>query len=80
MGGHGNRFGPSMCHRRYKCLYGERVLIFFSPNIAQESKDEIFATLGLMQDSRHTRYLGLPSFIEKVGVFYPKREDWAKAS
>ena len=37
--------------------------IFFSPNTSQEVKDEIFDTLGPMQDSRHMRYLGLPSFI-----------------
>ena len=41
----------------------EKSSIFFSPNTSQEVKDEIFDTLGLMQDSRHTRYLGLPSFI-----------------
>ena len=41
----------------------EKSSIFFSPNTSQEVKDEIFDTLGLMQDSRHTRYLGLPFFI-----------------
>ena len=41
----------------------EKSSIFFSPNTSQEVKDEIFATLGPMQDSRHTRCLGLPSFI-----------------
>jgi len=41
----------------------EKSSIFFSPNTSQEVKDEIFATLGPMQDSRQTRYLGLPSFI-----------------
>ena len=37
--------------------------IFFSPNTTQVTKDEILDTLGPMQDTRHTRYLGLPSFI-----------------
>ena len=37
--------------------------IFFSPNTTQETKDEILASLGPMQDTRHTKYLGLPSFI-----------------
>ena len=37
--------------------------IFFNPNTTQETKDEILATLGPMQDTRHIRYLGLPSFI-----------------
>ena len=41
----------------------EKSSIFFSPNTSQEVKVEIFDTLGPMQDSRHTRYLGLPSFI-----------------
>ena len=39
--------------------------IFFNPNTAQEAKEETFATLGPMQDSRHTKYLGLPSFIRR---------------
>ena len=37
--------------------------IFFSPNTAQETRDEIFNILGPMQNSRHTKYLGLPSLI-----------------
>ncbi|XP_065623112.1 uncharacterized protein LOC136064802 [Quercus suber] len=44
----------------------EKSSIFFSPNTPQEVKDEIFATFGPMQDSRHTRYLGLPSFIGRL--------------
>ena len=45
--------------------------IFFNPNTALEVKEEIFATLGPMQDSRHSKYLGLPSFIgrSKMQVF-----------
>lgn len=37
--------------------------IFFSPNTAQETRNEIFNILGLMQNSRHTKYLSLPSLI-----------------
>ena len=36
---------------------------YFSPNTHQDIKDAIFAILGPMQDSRHSKYLGLPSFI-----------------
>ena len=39
--------------------------IFFSPNIAQATRDEIFNILGPIQNSRHTKYLGLPSLIGK---------------
>ena len=54
----------------------EKSSIFFSPNTSQEVKDEIFDTLGLMQDSRHMRYLGLPSFIgrSKKQVFFILKE------
>ena len=34
--------------------------IFFSPNTAQATKDEIFNILGPMQNLSHTKYLGLP--------------------
>ena len=37
--------------------------IFFSPNTSQELKDEVLSILGPMQDSSHTKYLGLPSII-----------------
>nr|XP_023896368.1 uncharacterized protein LOC112008266 [Quercus suber] len=37
--------------------------IFFSPNTAQETRDEIFNILGHMQNSRHMKYLGLLSLI-----------------
>jgi len=54
--------------QRYEEALGQKTnmdksSIFFSPNTTQETKDEILATLGPMQDTRHTRYLGLPSFI-----------------
>ena len=37
--------------------------VFFSPNTHQDTKDGILAILGPMQDSRHSKYVGLPSFI-----------------
>ena len=37
--------------------------MFFNPNIHQDLKESIFAILGPMQDSKHPKYLGLPSFI-----------------
>ena len=50
--------------------------IFFSPNTSQEAKDEILTNLGPMQDTRHTRYLGLSSFIgrSKKQVFATLKE------
>lgn len=50
--------------------------IFFSPNTSQETKEEILTYLGLMQDTRHTKYLGLPSFIgrSKKQVFPTLKE------
>ena len=42
--------------------------IFFNPNTALEVKEEIFSTLGPMQDSRHSKYLGLPSFIGRLKI------------
>ena len=41
----------------------EKTSIFFSTNTSQERKDEILGILGPMNDSRHTKYLGLPSII-----------------
>ena len=37
--------------------------IFFNPNTSQDLKDEILNILGPMQDSRHSKYLGLPYII-----------------
>nr|XP_023912601.1 uncharacterized protein LOC112024185 [Quercus suber] len=39
--------------------------VFFSPNTSQELRESIFNILGPMQDSRHSKYLGLPSIIGK---------------
>ena len=41
----------------------EKSSILFSTNTIQNTKDAIFSILGLVNDSRHTKYLGLPSFI-----------------
>ena len=54
--------------RRYEDASGQKIntdksSVFFSPNTHQDIKDAIFAILGPMQDSRHSKYLGLPSFI-----------------
>ena len=54
----------------------EKSSIFFSPNTTQNTKDAIFSILGPMNDSRHTKYLGLPSFIgrSKKQVFSTLKE------
>ena len=59
----------------------EKSSIFFSPNTSQNTKDAIFSILGPMNDSRHTKYLGLPSFIgrSKKQVFSTLKERVAKA-
>ena len=62
--------------RRYEEALGQKIntdksSVFFSPNTSQDIKDEIFNILGPMQDSKHTKYLGLLSFIgrSKTQVF-----------
>ncbi|XP_023914218.1 uncharacterized protein LOC112025766 [Quercus suber] len=62
--------------QKYENASGQKIntdksLIFFSPNTTQEAKEEILANLSPMQDTRHTKYLGLPSFIgrSKTQVF-----------
>ena len=54
--------------RRYEEALGQKIntdkySVLFSPNTSQDIKDEIFNILGSMQDSKHIKYLGLPSFI-----------------
>ena len=39
--------------------------VFFSPNNPQDLKESILNILGPMHDSRHSKYLGLPSIIGK---------------
>ena len=50
--------------------------VFFSPNTPQGRKDCILNILGPMQDSRHNKYLGLPSIIgkSKAQVFAEVKE------
>ena len=40
-------------------------MVFFSANTDEEKKNEILEILGPMLDSRHSKYLGLPSMIGK---------------
>ena len=40
--------------------------VFFSANTEEEKKNEVLEILGPMQDSRHGKYLGLPSIIGKI--------------
>ena len=58
----------------------EKSSIFFSPNTSQERKDEILGILGPMNDSRHTKYLGLPSIIgrSKKQIFAEIKEKVGK--
>ena len=65
--------------RRYEEASGQKIntdkySVFFSPR--QDIKDEIFNILGPMQHSKHTKYLGLPSFIgrSKTQVFSVLKE------
>ena len=50
--------------------------VFFSPNTSPAARDEILNSLGPMQDSRHKKYLGLPSLIgkSKSQVFFEIKE------
>ena len=54
--------------RSYEEASGQKIntdksSVFFNPNTSHDIKNEIFNILGPMQDSKHTKYLGLPSFI-----------------
>ena len=62
--------------RRYEEASSQKIKtdkssMFFNPNTSQDIKDEMFNILGPMQNSKHTKYLGLPSFIgrSKTQVF-----------
>ena len=46
-------------------INADKSSIFFSNNTSPELKAEILEVMGLMQDSKHNKYLGLPSFIRK---------------
>ena len=66
-------------------LYGEvsgqvintdKSSVFFSQNTPQATKDEVLHFIGPMQDTRHTKYLGLPSLIgrSKTQIFAAIKE------
>ena len=50
--------------------------MFFSANTLEEKKIDTLDILGPMQDSRHSKYLGLPSIIgkSKIEVFAEIKE------
>ena len=65
----------------YEAASGQKIntdksSVFFSPNTPQGRKDFILNILGPMQDSRHNKYLGLPSIIgkSKTQVFAEVKE------
>ena len=65
----------------YKAASGQKIntdksSIFFSANTPEEKKVETLDILGPMQDSRHSKYLGLPSIIgkSKIDVFAEIKE------
>ena len=45
-----------------------RSSFFFSQNTTKEKRGEFLSILGPMQDSRHGKYLGLPSVIRKSKI------------
>ena len=57
-----------------------RSSFFFSQNTTNEKRGEFLSILGPMQDSRHGKYLGLPSVIRKskIQVFAKIKEKVAK--
>ena len=66
----------------YEFALGQKIntdksFIFFSWNTSQELKDEILNILRPMQDSRHSKYLGLPSIIGRSKKAY-LCGDWGK--
>ena len=59
--------------RLYEAASGQKIntnksSVFFSVNILEEKKIETLDILGLMQDSRHSKYLGFPSIIGKTKI------------
>ena len=54
----------------------EKSSVIFSHNTLQESRRIVMDILGLMQDTRHGKYLGLPSIIgrSKTEVFAEVKE------
>ena len=65
----------------YEAALGQKIntdksLVFFSANTPEEKKIETLDILGPMQDSRHSKYLDLPSIIgkSKIEVFAEIKE------
>ena len=65
----------------YEAVSGQNVnmdksFVFFSHNTPQERRSEVIGILGPMQDTRHNKYLGLPSIIgrSKTEVFAEVKE------
>lgn len=54
----------------------DKSFVFFSHNTLVERRNEMLGNLGPMQDSRHRKYLGLPSLIgkSKIEVFAEVKE------
>ena len=55
--------------RRYEDAFGQKIntnksSVFFSPNTHQDLRKVIFAILRPMQDSKHSKYFGLPLSLE----------------
>ena len=48
-----------------KKINTNKSFVFFSYNTPNNTKKEVLDILGPMQDSRHSKYLGLPSIIRK---------------
>ena len=70
---------------RYEEASGQKIntdksSVFFSPNTPQELRESILNILDPMQDSRHSKYLGLPSIIgkSKIQVFAEVKDKVAK--
>lgn len=52
----------------YECRSGQSVNlqksgVFFSANVGQEKREELSAILGVSNDLRDSKYLGLPSLV-----------------
>ena len=65
----------------YEAALGQKInvdksLVFFNNNTLNDRRCEVQNMLGLMQDTRHKKYLGLPSIIgkSKVEIFAEIKE------
>ena len=65
----------------YEAALGQKInadksSVFFSSNTPDERRSEVLNLLGPMQDTRHKKYLGLPSIIgnSKVEIFAEIKE------